>query len=176
MRFFNTAGPINPNKHYYVPHRLDEITLLQLINQEKYFILHAPRQSGKTTAINIFAEQLNSSGNCSALYINVEPAQTARSNVEKGLFTILNVIKARAHKAFPDNRALAFFDTITAAEISGNSLYECLEYLSSNLGKPLILFIDEIDSLVGDTLISVLRQLRAGYPNRPDDFPQAVCL
>ena len=42
--------------------------------------------------------------------------------------------------------------------------------------KPIVLFIDEIDSLVGDTLISVLRQLRAGYTNRPHAFPQSVCL
>jgi len=45
-----------------------------------------------------------------------------------------------------------------------------------NLEKPLILFIDEIDSLVGDTLISVLRQLRSGYINRPRGFPQTVIL
>ncbi|MEA1933158.1 MAG: ATP-binding protein, partial [Thermodesulfobacteriota bacterium] len=36
--------------------------------------------------------------------------------------------------------------------------------------------IDEIDSLVGDTLISVLRQLRAGYTKRPAMFPQTVIL
>jgi len=176
MRFFNTAGPVDPKRHYYVPHRFNEVALQQLIDEQKYYILHAPRQSGKTTAINIFVEQLNASGNYRALYINVEPAQTARSNVEKGLFTILNIVKTRAHKAFPNNSMLAFFNKITAAEISGNSFYECLEYLSSNLDKPLILFIDEIDSLVGDTLISVLRQLRAGYPNKPNDFPQSVCL
>ena len=29
---------------------------------------------------------------------------------------------------------------------------------------------------VGDTLISVLRQIRAGYTNRPDAFPQSICL
>ena len=84
MRFFNTAGPVNPKDHYYVPHRLDEALFLQLIEEKKYFILHAPRQSGKTTAIRMFAKQLNDSDNYKALYINVEPAQTARSNVEKG--------------------------------------------------------------------------------------------
>jgi len=36
--------------------------------------------------------------------------------------------------------------------------------------------IDEIDALVGDTLISVLRQLRSGYPQRPDHFPQSIVL
>ena len=41
---------------------------------------------------------------------------------------------------------------------------------------PLVLLVDEIDSLVGDTLLSVLRQLRAGYQRRPDAFPQSVVL
>lgn len=34
--------------------------------------------------------------------------------------------------------------------------------------------IDEIDALVGDTLISVLRQIRAGYAQRPGSFAQSV--
>ena len=42
--------------------------------------------------------------------------------------------------------------------------------------KPLVLMIDEIDSLVGDVLISVLRQLRAGYDMRPAAFPHSVVL
>ena len=39
-----------------------------------------------------------------------------------------------------------------------------------------MLLIDEIDALVGDTLIAVLRQLCAGYPERPRRFPQSVVL
>ena len=39
-----------------------------------------------------------------------------------------------------------------------------------------MLLVDEIDSLVGDTLLSVLRQLRAGYEQRPGGFPQSVVL
>ena len=39
-----------------------------------------------------------------------------------------------------------------------------------------MLLIDEIDALIGDTLISVLRQLRAGYDQRPAGFPQSVAL
>ena len=42
--------------------------------------------------------------------------------------------------------------------------------------RPLVLLIDEIDALIGDTLLSVLRQLRAGYPQRPRRFPQSVIL
>ena len=42
--------------------------------------------------------------------------------------------------------------------------------------KPLVLFIDEIDALVGDTLLSVLGQLCTGYRERPRHFPQSVIL
>jgi hypothetical protein len=36
--------------------------------------------------------------------------------------------------------------------------------------------MDEIDALVGDTLLAVLRQLRAGYALRPTQFPQSIIL
>ncbi len=42
--------------------------------------------------------------------------------------------------------------------------------------RPLVLLLDEVDALIGDTLISLLRQLRAGYPKRPSLFPQTVIL
>ena len=51
-----------------------------------------------------------------------------------------------------------------------------LRMLSESLPKPLVLFIDEIDALVGDSLVSVLRQLRSGYPSRPKAFPQSIIL
>ena len=71
-RFFNTEGPIDPQEHYYVPHRLDEARLMQLIEQKKYFVLHAPRQSGKTTAIMMFVAKLNAEGVYKALYLGKE--------------------------------------------------------------------------------------------------------
>lgn len=52
MRFFNTAGPVNREKHYCLPplKRFDLDEILYLIRQEKYFVLHAPRQTGKTSS------------------------------------------------------------------------------------------------------------------------------
>ena len=176
MRTFTIAGPVNPKNHYYVPHRLDEALFLQLIEEQKYFILHAPRQSGKTTAICMFAQQLNATNKYKALYVNVEPAQIARNNVEKGMDIILRELRGAAQLSLPSDDLL--FDYIEKAlkDLSGSSLKEVLQAWSIASDKPILLFIDEIDSLVGDTLISVLRQLRAGYTNRPDNFPQSVCL
>lgn len=178
MRFFNTAGPINPEDHYYVPHRLDEARLFQLIEQKKYFVLHAPRQSGKTTAIRMFVECLNATTNYKAFYINVEAAQAARSNISEGLRTILNRFKVGIEYYFgTQDPAFEYLQKIEdKSHISGNDLYEFLHYWSHKSDKPLILFIDEIDSLNGDTLISVLRQIRDGYIVRPHYFPQSICL
>lgn len=99
-RFFNTAGPVRADWHYLIPPltRWDMDEILRLIAQGKYFVLHAPRQTGKTS---------------------------------------------------------------------------CLLALSA---KPVVLFLDEVDALVGDTLVSLLRQIRAGYPQRPQAFPLSIIL
>src|SRR3989338_3879935 len=176
MRFFNTAGPIFPQDHYYVPHRLNEKSIRQLIEQKKYFVMHAPRQSGKTTAILALTEQINQEGDYLALYVNIEPAQAARNNIEQGVESILNELKSSGKIFCPQEQAL--FDLVDAElrQVSVSSLKNVLQDWASVCEKPIILFLDEIDSLVGDTLISVLRQLRAGYNNRPKHFPNSICL
>jgi AAA-like domain len=177
MRFFTTAGPVNPRNHYYVPHRINEVALQQFIDQEKYFILHAPRQSGKTTAMRIFVDQLNGTGKYKAFYINFEAAQANRNNMIEGLRTILVRFRAGITNEYPeDSYAIDYLtQQVGSSSISGSALYEFLQFWSKNSDKPIILFIDEIDSLVGDTLITVLRQLSDGYINRSSSFPRSVC-
>ncbi len=178
MKFFSTAGAVNPEKHYYLAHRLNEADVRRLIQQEKYFVLHAPRQSGKTTGVIELAKQINQDGKYKALYVNIEAAQAARSKFIDGLRIILNSFKVGIAEWFgPKDSAIAYLERETNnPSLSGNALNEFLTFWAQNSKRPLVLFIDEIDSLVGDTLISVLRQLRAGYTNRPNYFPQAVCL
>lgn len=178
MKFFNTAGPINPEKHYYIPGRLNEKEIMSLIDNEKYFILHAPRQSGKTTAFKNFVEYANSEKKYTALYVNVETAQTARGVVARGIPVVLQEIVSRAKVQLDASDPIfAVYEETKKSSIEPNS---ALKYLLENWAekskKPIVLIIDEIDSLVGDTLISVLRQLRAGYDQRPKHFPQALCL
>lgn len=178
MRFFNTEGPIDPLKHYFVPRRLNDPKVKQLIDLEKYFILHAPRQSGKTTAIRMLADQLKINGKFKVFYINVEAAQAARSNVIDGLRTILSRFRSGIIDYFGDaDPAVEYLQReVNNVTLAGNSLYDFLQFWARSSDKPLVIFIDEIDSLVGDTLISVLRQLRDGYTSRPKAFPQSVCL
>lgn len=178
-KVFCIAGPINPDFHYFIPNRLNRDDIHRLIQNREYFVLHAPRQSGKTTAIFELCRQLNAKGSFNALYFNVEAAQAVRENVEDGLLTILIALKQATENQLPsESAAIDYLKNITSAraEINFNSLFLAFEFLSKHSTKPLILFIDEIDSLIGDTLISVLRQIRAGFPNRPKLFPHALCL
>ena len=50
---FNIAGPCVPAEHYMLPalDRLPEIR--RLVAQRRYFVIHAPRQTGKTTALKV---------------------------------------------------------------------------------------------------------------------------
>jgi len=52
-KIFNTAGACVPEKHYMLTN--DFTDLKKLIDNERYFILHAPRQTGFEA--NVFVEQ-----------------------------------------------------------------------------------------------------------------------
>ena len=85
-RFFNTTGPVVPARHYSIPPlaRLDLDEVLRLIRDERYFVLHAPRQTGKTSALLALRDLLNEGGAYRCVYMNVEPGQTARGDVAAG--------------------------------------------------------------------------------------------
>ena len=177
-RFFNTSGPVFPADHYSIPplQRLDLDEVLRLIEAKRYFVLHAPRQTGKTSALLALRDLLNEGGEHRCVYANVETGQTARGDVAAGMRTVLAEVSERALVALGDG----FLDetwerTLDRAGPHG-ALRQALGRWSLNDPRPLVLLIDEIDALVGDTLISVLRQLRAGYDMRPAGFPQSVIL
>ncbi|MCS6814518.1 MAG: ATP-binding protein, partial [Cyanobacteria bacterium] len=46
-RWFNTAGPCRADIHYMLPPTSRLPQLERLIAQETYFVIHAPRQTGK---------------------------------------------------------------------------------------------------------------------------------
>ncbi len=176
---FCIAGPIDPERHYFVPHRLDYNDLHRLIRNCEYFVLHAPRQSGKTSGILEYCLQLKQENFYNALYVNVEAAQAAREQVEKGLLTILISLWQSVERQLPAERTLIEILkelTLNPSAINLNSLNIALSSLAQYSSKPVVLFIDEIDSLIGDTLLSVLRQIRAGFPDRPKLYPHALCL
>ena len=178
MRYFNTTGPVRADKHYGLPPlgRLDLDEVLRLIEQEKYFVLHAPRQTGKTTCLLALARRLNESGRYRCLYANVEGAQAAREDVARGIKAVAAEMGTRARDMLDDDIWLTQINSVLAQTGPEKALNELLALWCRRAAEPAILLIDEIDTLIGDTLISVLRQLRSGYDMRPEGFPQSIIL
>jgi len=99
-RFFNTAGPVNPEDHHCLPPlaRVSLDHVRRLIDQEKYFVLHAPRQTGKTSCFLAIRDALNREGKYFCVYANVEMAQGACESVQEGLSLILQEIADRQRR------------------------------------------------------------------------------
>ena len=71
-KYFNIAGPCFPSEHYMLPalDRMPEIH--RLVAQRQYFVIHAPRQTGKTTAVKALAREINAKGEKVALYCTLD--------------------------------------------------------------------------------------------------------
>ena len=179
MRFFNTEGPVVAAKHYCIPplSRVNLAEILALIEAERYFVLHAPRQTGKTSVLLALRDLLNGgeAGDFRCVYVNVEAAQAARDHVGDAVRAVLSRLASRA-RTLGDMYLDERWPDILAKSGPHSALGEALTRWCEADPTPLVLLIDEIDSLIGDTLISVLRQLRAGYDQRPGSFPQSIVL
>ena len=171
-RFFNTTGYCNPNKHYTINSlRGKNNVIMELITKELYYVLHAPRQSGKTTLLHSMMHKINSEGQYIALVFSVESAGYRSISEEKANFKILEALNASA-ETFIDEK----YQPKNILEKIPDTLFSFLSAWSKALPKPLVLFIDEIDALYDDVFVSILRQLRNGFQLRPTDFPQSVAL
>jgi hypothetical protein len=172
-KWFNTAGPCRPDDHYMLPPERRLTGVDQLVDRKQYFVVHAPRQTGKTTAMKAFCDRLNAEGRYVALYVNVETAQVAGGDVERGMETILDSLHLSAEASLPAELHPPEPERDTGA---GTALQRALTDWALRCPRPTVLFLDEIDALHDETLLSTLRQLRAGYLERPERFPQSIAL
>ena len=177
MRSFNTAGPVNATDHYLIAplSRIDLDEVLGMVRDKKYFVLHAPRQTGKTSALLALAEVLNERG-YGCVYVTVETARTARDDVQRAMRTVLVRLASQARATLDDGFLDDIWPDVLARVGADEALGEALSRWAEASPLPLVLLIDEIDALVGDSLLSVLQQIRAGYPGRPARFPHSVVL
>ena len=173
-RFFNTAGPCDPSKHYMLRSEDRLPGIRELVDAELYFVLHAPRQSGKTTACLELAQDLTEGGRYAALLASCETGQTARDNVESGVMAVIRSIESRAKTQLPEvlRPPTLNHDAVEPESRLGRMLAEW----SRACPRPVVLLLDEIDALMDASLVSVLRQLREGYNSRPEAFPHALAL
>jgi type II secretory pathway predicted ATPase ExeA len=172
MRWFNNAGPCKPDIHYMLPTGDRLPNLVRLMQQQNYFIIHAARQTGKTTAMLNLAKTLTDSGQYTAVMVSVEVGSVFPHDIERSEQAILGSWQSAIAVRLPAELRPAEW----IEENSGRRIQANLQHWSSQSQRPIILFIDEIDSLQDEVLVSVLRQLRDGFPNRPQAFPQSIGL
>jgi hypothetical protein len=146
--------------------------LMDLIDGGHYFVIHAARQSGKTTLLKQLTRDINAAGEYHALYCSLEAVQDF-TEPERGIPAVLKrTASAFEESGMPDGFA-AGADYGDVANVLRRSLVAYCRTLS----KPLVILFDEADCLSNGTLITFLRQLRDGYVNRGDiPFVHSIAL
>jgi type II secretory pathway predicted ATPase ExeA len=153
-----------------------------LIGRKQYFVLHAPRQSGKTTVMKAAVDSLNEGGQYYTLYCSLEELHRI-TDVDKAMSrligNIFDAFETSNVEALRQAAQMPFWTTETNSQgFIASPLRVRLRELSKALDKELIIFFDEADCLTEEPLLSVLSQLRKGYVDRSKEtpFPRSIAL
>ncbi|MEV6154399.1 AAA family ATPase [Nonomuraea sp. NPDC052129] len=175
-RYFNTTGPCDPQHHHMLPpaERLPQAR--DLVEMDRYFVLHAPRQTGKTTALRTLAAELTAEGDIAALMLSCERAKAADDDIAWAETILLKSLReAAARSGWPEQ--LLPPDHLPQ-DPAGTRFGSALSEWCRRCPRRVVLFLDEIDALQGNSLVSILSQLRDGHNARPEGhpFPASVVL
>lgn len=170
VRIFEDSGSVNPNEAYYV--QLENVTnakgqdIKTMVDRGRYFSIFAPRQSGKTTFLKRFRQDIEKDFNYVVVLLSFERysqlnTKTFYSQIQKSLYeqlverlTLLRCDKLNETKACLDKHNL--FDHISF----GNLLEDINRIIRL---KKIIIFIDEFDGIPQSELGNFLTTLRDLY-------------
>ncbi|GDX81923.1 hypothetical protein LBMAG42_37340 [Deltaproteobacteria bacterium] len=170
-RQFNTAGPCQPDIHYMLAPAARVPGVRAMVEGRHYFVLHAQRQVGKTTALLALARELTSEGQFAAVTVSCETG-TPFEDLERAIPAMLGAWRGRANAFLPPELRPPPWPVSEPAA----AIRDALEAWSLACPRPLVVFLDEVDGLAPEVLGSVLRQLRDGHVNRPEGFPWSLGL
>ncbi len=171
-KYFNTTGPCMPHMHYMLPpaERLIGASLERYLRDQLYWVLHAPRQTGKTTFLQSWMREINGGTAAIACYVSVERCQGV-PEIERAMPAIVEAIREWAARFEVPVPALP--------QASPESLLSAVlvDWATLVAPKPLVVLFDEVDVLEGPAMVSFLRQLRGGFAGRGvGKFPVSVAL
>jgi hypothetical protein len=150
--------------------RLVGAQLDRYVRDKLYWVLHAPRQTGKTTFLQSWAREINSIGEATACYVTVERCQLL-AEPERSMPELCVAIQKYAH-----------IYGLPVPKVETTAPNSMLDEILRNLAelvapKPLVMLLDEVDALEGASMISFLRQLRGGFMERGvGKFPVSIAL
>ena len=176
MLTFNTAGPILPDEHYHIPplERFDLDGVLRLVDDKQYFVVHAPRQTGKTTALIALRDLLNERG-YRCIHANLEAAQTA-PDFEQAIRAVLSCLASRAELTLNDDFPAKTWPGVLAEYGPAAALQETLTRWAAESPEPLVLLLDEVDALPEDLLSVLLQQPGADCETRRAGYPWSIAV
>ncbi|MDR2198573.1 MAG: hypothetical protein LBR53_03780 [Deltaproteobacteria bacterium] len=110
IKRFNTIGPFVQEKHYILPvlSRLPDVQ--EMIDGEYYFIIHAPRQSGKTTLLHALTNRINSKKYMYCIYRTLESCDMVTDIPEAMSIIVADINNALKLSGVKNLKTLSFPD------------------------------------------------------------------
>ncbi|MDR2197853.1 MAG: PD-(D/E)XK nuclease domain-containing protein [Deltaproteobacteria bacterium] len=155
--------------------------VLDLINKEDYFVLLAPRQSGKTTTILSLVNKINLEGVYHALYCSMEDLRDT-SDYDAAMKTLTDTLigslKNSQVEALRNAGHHDLWDELkNRISFRAAPLNVGLREMCNKLDKDLVVFFDDVDAIADNVLSSFLSQLRIGHIERDEiSFPRSIAL
>ena len=148
--------------------------VLELIEEHRFFTLHAGRQTGKTTSARWLVEHLNAGDQLRAIWVDMQVARE-EPDPARAFEALLYCLDTATARDLPDLGLPA--DAVRAVAPASTFVLRYLRDLAARSPRPLVVLFDEADGLVGEAMISFLAQLRQGYLDRSrTPFPASVVL
>ena len=156
MKKFNTSGPNISAKHYTIE-RIDLIIKgIELVNDDRYFTIWAPRQTGKSTYFRQLAEKLIKKG-YKVAHINFENFKTEK------IQTFISSFKRNINEFWNTNYN---FETIP----------EFFELIQTQKQDKCVLIIDEVEGINKEYFGTFLHSIRNAYHSRETHCLKSVVL
>lgn len=174
-RFFNTTGPCDTRRHYTLAPERRLPDLLALVHQQLYFVVHAARQTGKTTAARGFAERLRGLGFV-AVWATLETSQGFPDPADTEP-QWLSSIHYGARICLPPEQRPPAIEGFLGGTVGERLRAWLSAWAEAVPDREIVLLLDEADVVSGPALVSLLRQLRAGFMDRGQGrFPVSIGL
>jgi len=157
MRYFNTSGPNINAKHYTIERAKLIDKGIELVNDERYFTIWAPRQTGKSTYFRQLANELGKKG-YKVAHTNFENYRNA--SLESFLYSLTRHLRDSWNKDFSKETEIA----------------KIFEHIQNSSDSKCVLIIDEVEGINEEYFGDFLHSIRNAYHSRENHCLKSVIL
>lgn len=176
MKAFNTTGPCRPERHYMIPPLERTPMAMSLVKGENYLAVSGPRQSGKTSLLKALVDGINAEGWARAVLVSCESAGQRQGVTETG--DAERLLIENWHSGLTDAFPEVAWDAPSSFLLlaPGGRIGRALSSWTRNADRPLVVVIDEVDTLARAPFVSMLSQIRSAFERRGRSFPSSIVL